>query len=159
RPDGGIEHDIVLEQAPQNLDGSGALVYTGLLQGTNLTLWDNGKQIKEHYVTSNAIQLKNKYGNTVFVLRKPFAFDATVTLADGRLDKRKQSGAEMQGCETACQYIVDFTADGVKLGVATPGKWLTNAKRAYPVTIDPNLGAFGLADGSPPVYIGALGTA
>ena len=47
----------------------------------------------------------------------------------------------------------------MKLGVATSGAWLTGSTRAYPVTIDPNLGAFGLADGSPPIYIGSLGTA
>ncbi len=159
RQDGGIEHDIVLQQAPLHLESADTLVYTGLLQIGDLTLWDNGKQITNHYVTTHRIELKNKFNNTVFVLRQPFAYDSSVTTLDGRFDKRKQAGAEMSDRQSSCQYIVDFTKDGVKLGIATSGKWLTSNKRAYPVTIDPNLGAFGLADGSPPIYIGALGTA
>ena len=159
RQDGGIEHDIVLDHAPQYLDADDTLIYNGLLQIGDLTLWDNGKKITEHHVTGNRLELKNEFGNTVFVLRQPFAYDANVTTLDGRFDKRKQAGAEMSSFQSSCQYIVDFTKFGVKLGIATSGKWLTSNKRAYPVTIDPNLGAFGLADGSPPVYIGALGTA
>ncbi|MCY3022132.1 MAG: PKD domain-containing protein [Planctomycetota bacterium] len=158
RPDGGIEHDIILQHAPAMPDDSYALAYTGALQlSAGLSVWCDGKQVTGPYTTKNGLHIKNSFGNTVFFLRPPYAFDATVTRADGSLDTEKHAQEEYSGCETACEYRVDFNESGVKLAVVTPGEWLADPVRAYPVVIDPNMGPYGLADGSPPIYTGTAG--
>ena len=159
RPEGGIEHDITLKQAPQLLNDSDGVAYTGYLQlGKGLTLWDGDHQITAPYSTKRAVQIKNMFKNTVFVLRPPVAWDASVTGKDGSLDKEKQAQDEHIRSLTACEYQFDFEMSGIKLAVVTPGKWLMNKERAYPVVIDPNLGLFGLADGSPPIYEATQGS-
>jgi len=159
RPDGGMEHDIVLSEAPLGIDGSYSLAYTGRLHMSDgLTLWDDKKQITASHTTRNEIKFKNKLGNTVILLRHPVAFDASVTKADGTLDAEKQNSAAHLKALTGCAYHIDFSESGVTLAILTPGKWLADSGRAYPVTIDPNFGPFGLADGDPPIYTGVAGS-
>lgn len=158
RPDGGVEHDIVLQRALEGIDGSYALAYTGCLRlSQGMTLWDGERQIEGPYRTQKCVQIKNELGNTVFCLRPPVAWDASVAARDGRsLDAEKQ--AVKPQALTACEYRFEFDAAGINLAVVTPGRWLADAARAYPVTIDPNLGPFGLADGDPPNYVGTVGS-
>jgi hypothetical protein len=159
RFDGGLEHDIILSQQPGNLDGGYNLAYTGRLQlSKDLTLWDGQKQITGAYTTRNDVYFKNYAGVVVFNLRRPVAYDASVTLSDGSLDKQKQATDAHNSAATACAYHIDFDESGPTLAIVTPGEWLSNPMRAYPVTIDPNMGPFGLADGNPPIYTGAVGT-
>jgi hypothetical protein len=159
--DGSIEHDIRLTMPLKNIDETCTLIYKGHVQvSPGLTFWDGQTKIaSSHYVTSHPIHVKNQFNNVVFELRRPFAYDANVTTSEGKFDKRKQADGKMQHCETPCQYVLDFDQDGITLGIATPGQWLSDSRRAYPVTIDPNLGQFGLADGTPPIYVGSVGTA
>ena len=159
RPEGGIEHDIVLRQLPRSVDAVRDLAYSGYLDlGQGLSLWDGARQITSGYRTRNGIEIRNRQGNPVFFLRPPVAWDASVSQDDGSLNKVKQAKNEYIQSLTACEYKVDFNESGVKLAVVTPGKWLANPGRAFPVVIDPNLGPFGLADGSPPRYIAAQGS-
>ncbi len=159
RKDGGLEHDIVLQRLPGNVDDSYGLAYTGRLElSKDLTLWDGSKRISGQYATKNNVFFKNSRGNTVFVLRSPLAYDASVTQSDGTLNAGRQAQPEFSRAATPCEYHFDVDESGVKLAIVTPGKWLSDPMRAYPVTIDPNLGAFGLADGSPPIYTGTAGT-
>ena len=158
RPDGGVEHDIIVKQPPLALNEAVDLVYSGCLQlSTGLTLWDGKHQITGSYTTKNAVQIKNTFGHAIIELRQPFAWDAQLSADDGSLDKKKfQTRPEYQKCLTRCQYHFEFDQSGVKLAVVTPGKWLTDSQRAYPVTIDPNEGPLGLADGNPPQYIATV---
>lgn len=157
RKDGGIEHDIVLKRAPRGMDDGAELAYTGTLQlSPDLTLWDGKTQITGPYATKRGVQVKNRFGNAVFYLRAPVAWDATLTTAGGSLDSEKQ--ATNPHSATTCEYRFDFDDAGVKLAVVTPGRWLADSARAYPVTIDPNLGPYGLADGDPPIYVGTSGS-
>jgi hypothetical protein len=159
RPEGGIEHDIILAKPPLALDSGKQLAYTGYLRlSPKLTLWDGNKEITGKYTTRNGISIKNAFGNAVFFLRPPIAWDANVTLPDGSFDKQKQARTEFSKCYMALEYQLDFDDSGIRLAIVTPGKWLTDPSRAYPVTIDPNLGPGGLADGNPPTYIGSPGT-
>jgi hypothetical protein len=159
RPDGGIEHDIVLEQPPEGVDPLTDLAYTGYLQLSNgLTLWDGKYQITGPYTTKNEVYVRNAMGNNVLVLRRPVAWDAAVTAADGSFDIEKQAKERFQPCEIGCEYQFAFDDSGVKLAIVTSGRWLTAPTRTYPVTIDPNTGPLGLADGDPALYMGAGGT-
>lgn len=170
RQDGGIDHDYILEAPPQ-VTSFQFLAFTGFLQTTEsnvadaktgkysaLTVWDNDKKITGHYRTSHGLQLKNRFGNTVFSIHPPVAFDASVTMGDGRLDKRKQAQSKYAHCLVHCEYSIDVEETGLKFAVVTPGSWLNDAQRAYPVTIDPNLGQFGLSDGQPPFYVASQGS-
>jgi|GEM_PF-2504506 len=160
RPEGGIEHDYILRRAVAGMDDSHSLAYSGYLQlSQGLTLWDDGKQITASHTTKGGIQIKNVHGSTVFYLRRPVAWDAAVTLSNGKLDKDKQATPSHRQCATACEYQIDFEENGsVRMAVLTPGRWLASPDRTFPVTIDPNLGPFGLADGSPPIYTGVVGS-
>lgn len=159
RPEGGVEHDIVLNSAPVTLDPANGLAYTGFLKlSKGLTMWDDKTQITGNYATRNGIFFKNAFGNSVFYLRAPVAYDADVTLQGGGMDIDKQALPENQKHAIACEYQVSFEDGGIKLAVVTPGNWLLSNERAYPVTIDPNFGPFGLADGDPPIYVGSAGT-
>jgi hypothetical protein len=94
----------------------------------------------------------------VFYLRPAFAYDANVTRPEGGLDETKQSMPQNQNNVTRCEYQLSIDESGIKLAVVTPGAWLNNPERAYPVVIDPNFGPFGLADGNPPFYTGSVGS-
>jgi hypothetical protein len=156
RKDGGIEHDIIVKQLPDNMDSSHGLAYSGFLKlSDGLSLWDDKQQITGAYKTRNGVAIKNSKGNTVFYLRRPVAWDASVMTESGDLDKEKQSKEEYQRCAITCEYQFDFSDEGVKLSVVTPGTWLKDSAREFPVVIDPNLGPFGLGD--PPIYIGTAG--
>jgi hypothetical protein len=158
RPDGGMEHDIILRQPPAMMDRGQALAYTGRLRmSKDLTMWDGSKKITANYSTKNDVHFKNQFGNTVFNLRSPVAYDAAVTAADGTLDTEKQSQVSNLNAAMGCSYRFEFDDEGVKLSIVTPGKWLADPSRAYPVVIDPNFGPFGLADGDPPIYTGTAG--
>lgn len=158
RPEGGIEHDIILKKQPEIIESCG-LAYTGYLDiSKGLTVWDNKTQILGNYKTKKDIYFKNKVGNVVFCLRAPIAYDANVTLRGGGLDKEKQAIVQNQRCEVACEYQITMDSKGMKLAVVTPGSWLLDPVRAYPVTIDPNFSPFGLADGNPPIYVGTVGS-
>ena len=159
RPEGGVEHDIVLKSAPVTLDPANGLAYTGFLKlSKGLTMWDDKTRITGNYATRNGIFFKNAFNNSVFYLRAPIAYDADVTLQGGGMDIDKQALPQNQKHAIACEYQISFEDGGIKLAVVTPGNWLLSNERAYPVTIDPNFGPFGLADGDPPIYIGAAGT-
>jgi hypothetical protein len=168
--DGGIEHDYLLETPPQ-VSAFQNLAFTGFLQtaetsSTNektglhsaLSVWDGETRITGHYRTTHGLQLKNRFSNTVFYVRPPLAYDANVTLGDGKLDKRKQAQSKFNHCLVHCEYVIDVEETGIRLAVVTPGSWLNDPQRAYPVTIDPNLGQFGLADAQIPFYVGAQGS-
>ncbi|MGD0091082.1 MAG: PKD domain-containing protein [Planctomycetota bacterium] len=158
RRDGGVEHDIILKRAVPGTNEHHGVGYSGHLQlSPGLTLWDGGQQIQGHYSTRKGVHIKNQFGNTVFYLRPPVAWDASVSTPDGKsMDTELQSVKPRAA--TACEYRFDFDASGVKLAVVTPGRWLADPARAYPVTIDPNMGEYGLADGDPPTYAGTNGT-
>ncbi len=158
RPDGGIEHDIILKKQPVLGDGLG-LAYSGYIKiGPGLTMWDGKTEIKGNYTTKHGVNFKNKIGNTVFYLNPPIAYDAIVALPSGGLDKEKQAFPQNQKHELTCEYQINFDAKGINLAIVTPASWLLAPDRAYPVTIDPTFGPFGLADGDPPIYIGAVGS-
>ncbi|MEI6232098.1 MAG: PKD domain-containing protein, partial [Planctomycetota bacterium] len=158
RPEGGIEHDIILKKQPVISNDCG-LAYSGYLTlGDGLTMWDGKKEITGNYTTKNGIHFKDRNKNPIFYLRTPIAYDATVTLNGGGLDKEKQAIQENQRRAITCEYQLTFDEKGVKLAVVTPGAWLSASERAYPVTIDPNFGPNGFADGNPPIYTGTVGS-
>lgn len=157
RHDGGVEHDIVLRHLPLGMGANDALAFTGCLQlSAGLTVWDGRQQITGSYATHNGLSIRNQSGDVVFCLRAPFAWDNSAVTRDGCLDWRILANHPQS--VIACQYRVDFNAVGIELAVVTPGSWLADPVRAFPVTIDPNLGPYGLADDNPPVYVGTAGT-
>ena len=157
RPDGGLEHDIILRERPSTLNRSQGLAYTGRLQmSKDLTMWDGKTKITGNYTTKNEVHFKNNKGNVVFNLRSPIAYDSSV-MSEGALDTEKQAQAANLSAATGCAYRFEFDDAGVKLSIVTSGKWLADPSRTYPVVIDPNIGPFGLADGDPPVYTGTAG--
>ena len=158
RPEGGVEHDIILKKQPEMTEACG-LAYTGYLDvSKELTVWDNKTQILGNYKTKKDIYFKNRVGNVVFCLRAPVAYDANVTLRGGGLDKEKQALQQNQSCAAKCEYQITMDGTRMKLAVVTSGRWLMDPARAYPVTIDPNFSPFGLADGNPPIYVGTVGS-
>ncbi len=158
RPEGGIEHDIILKSVPSMTEACG-LGFSGMLTiDKALTIWDGDKQVTGNYTTKHGLFFKNRVGNAVFYLRDPVAYDASVTLRGGGLDKEKQALPQNQRAATACEYQLTFEKEGVKLSVVTPGKWLLDPQRAYPVVVDPTFGPFGFQDGNPPIYVGTVGT-
>jgi len=159
RPEGGMEHDILLSAAPTELDYAQDLAYSGRLHlSKGISIYHGKTKITEPYKTTEGLSFKNENGNTVFFLRPGYAWDAIITKPDGSLDKAKQSATEHNRRVVRCEYHIDFDESGPVLAVVTPGKWLKDPERAYPVTIDPNFGPFNLADDSPPQYVGVLGT-
>src|SRR5579862_150835 len=160
RADGGMEHDIVLKNAPV-MTHTAELAFTGYLQlSDDLSMWDGQTEFVRGgtYTTRHGIHFKNSSNNTVFYLRPPCAYDASVAKEGGGLDEQKQALPEYQSHLTACEYQISFDERGVKLAVVTRGAWLMNPERSYPVVIDPNFGPFGLADGDPPIYTGSVGS-
>jgi len=155
QPGGGLQHEIVLREAPAAMQSGMALAYSGYLHlSPGLTLWDEKTPVTSSYVTAHALKVKNTAGNTVFYIHPPMAWDNTVAAANGGLDLEKHALPENQACATGCQYHVDFDNSGIKLAVVADADWLLAPERNYPVTIDPTLGPFGLADGDPPTYVG-----
>lgn len=180
RPEGGIEHDIILKKQPPISEGFG-LAYSGYLTiSEGLTIWDGKKQVTANHTTKNGLYIHDKHGRNLFYLRPPIAFDAAVTNREGQLDAEKQALPQNIDDALTCEYQLSFDGMGVKLAVVAPGKWLLSEKRTYPVTIDPNFGpglsdfesraiprqactppSFGpngLADANPPIYVGNVGT-
>lgn len=159
RNDGGMEHDILLSAVPAELDYAQNLAYSGRLHLSNgISIYHGKNKITEPYKTTEGLSFKNENGNTVFFLRPGFAWDAEVTKPDGSLDKVKQGETEHNRRVVKVEYQIDFDESGPTLAIVTPGKWLKDPQRAYPVTIDPLFGPFNLADDTPPTYVGVLGT-
>ncbi len=161
RTDGGNEHFWRIKNRPEGLDAADALAFVSTLQlSKGMSIWDGEQQIVGRHKTSGDLFFKGEDGQLLFQLRTPIAYDNHVTAADGSVNENAQENfvGSIQGCE----YRLDVREDYVELAVATSSKWLNDPGRAYPVTIDPNIGPGGLTDaiynGGQPIYIGAAGS-
>lgn len=161
RPDGGKEHNYRLKKKPVGLDQAETVAFVSRLQmSPGMTVWDGDKQIKGRHKTTGKFVFKDQKGIVAFEVRRPVAYDDNVTASDGSLDDDAQE--DFAGALYRPEYQIEVGDGYVDLAVATSTSWLNDPKRAYPVTIDPNIGPGGLSDaiynGGQPIYTGAAGS-
>ncbi len=161
RPDGGTEHDYIIKEKPQDLDiGKELTAWQRLELTPGMTVWQGGKQLSKRHVTNEAFQIRDQYGMMVFEVRRPYAYDNNVTASDGGLDDDSQLA--FPGSLVGCKYYLEISDNHLDVAVATPTRWLKDPKRAYPVTVDPNIGPGGLTDATfnngQPIYNGTTGS-
>lgn len=123
---GELKHNTILNSKP---------IYKNTLPGKHLSIVVDGKidfsdgicmcvdgvEQKNEFETSSKIEFKDLHGETVFALPSPVAYEIS-------------SGEQIQ-----CIYKVSKSGNIITLKILTPYSWLEDAKRIYPIAIDPTL--------------------
>lgn len=146
---GGMENNIIIN----SLDASiSHLPANGILEFSQIIELKKGWQINANSKIQSADFKAKNFTISIPGLQEPLSFSSIIVF-DGALTKEKalylvnvpkdkltsEEALLLSEHVFQCDYVAEFTQQGLKITTKLPASWLKDAKRSFPVTIDPTV--------------------